>query len=328
MSWAVILLAAFVAVLGASALLTRRLVRQAERDYPPTGSWVGLDAGRLHYLESGEGPPVVLIHGLRGSSYDFEVSISAALARRFHVVAFDRPGHGYSDPLPDDVHSLAAEAAQLHAAVRKLGLGRPLLVAYSLGAAVAMAYAATYPDDVAGVVTISGHVLPYRVHVGPLAFFATRPWIAGVSSNTLLVPVGRLVGRAILRKACAPRPVPPWYQRVALSMALRPRTFRFAPAELVGSARELRQLAERYAQVSVPVTVLTGHGDVISRSSEARHFHRRLPNANLIVVPDGGHALHATHPDLVVAAVEGAGARTLSSGTGGSVYGQVAGAAS
>jgi pimeloyl-ACP methyl ester carboxylesterase len=302
--WLVVLLGFMLAV---SALLTRRLARQAAGDYPPSGRWLEAEGTRLHYVDKGEGRPVILIHGLRGSLYEFEVSITDRLARHRRVIAFDRPGHGYSSPLPHESHSLADEARTLHAAATMLGLHRPMLVGYSIGAAVAMAYADAYPDDVAGIVTVSGHVMPYPVHVGPLAFFARRPWIAGVASNTLLLPVGRMIGRWLLKRICSPQPTPASYARAVLAMALRPRTFRYVAVELKQSAEELRQIARRYASFPVPVTVLAGRDDAISGLREAQWFHGRLRHSTLVVVPDGGHALHATHPDFVVAAVRGAG---------------------
>ena len=306
-TWVGAAVALFALTLAGSALLTLRLVRKAEADYPPAGAGVEVEGMRLHYLDRGQGPPVILVHGLRGSAYDFEVSISAGLARDHRVIAFDRPGNGYSDRLPDERQSLFVEARQLHAAALRLGLRRPLLVGYSLGAAVAVAYADAYPEDVAGVVTIAGHVMPYRAHLGPLAFFAGRPLIAGVASNTLLVPVGRLVGRLLLKRACSPQPLPSSYAEAALAMALRPRTFRYAPGELCRSADELRVLARRYGRLPVHVTVLVGRRDAVASVNEARYFHERLARSTLVVVPDGGHALHATHPDLVEAAVRGAG---------------------
>ena len=300
-------------VLAVSAVLTRMMVRRAETEFPHTGQSVEVEGVRIHYLDRGRGRPVVLIHGFRGSAYDFEVSITKQLARHLRVVAFDRPGHGYSDPVADDEHSLFVEARRLHEAVNALRLERPLLVGYSLGAAVALAYADAYADEVGGVVAIAGHVMPYRVHVGPLAFLASRPWFGGVVSHTLLVPVGRLIGRGILRRACFPQPIPPSYSDASLSMALRPRTFRYAPAELRQSARELRELSRRYRTLPVHVTIVSGAGDSVSGAKEARNFHGRLASSTLITVPDGGHALHATHPDVVAAAVRAASDRASAS---------------
>ena len=202
----------------------------------------------------------------------------------------------------------------------ELGLQRPLIVGYSLGAAVAIAYADAYPEDVAGVVTIAGHVMPCRAHVGLLAFFAGRPLIAGVTSNTLLVPVGRMVGRMLLKRACSPQHMPSAYEKAALAMALRPRTFRYAPEELYRSAGELRVLARRYGRLPVHVTVLVGRGDAVGSVNEARYFHERLARSTLVVVPDGGHALHVTHPDLVAAAVRGASDQAADGHCGGDRY--------
>jgi pimeloyl-ACP methyl ester carboxylesterase len=300
--WMVVL---FALTLAVSAALTRRQAREAVADYPPSGRWLEIEGTRLHYIDRGAGQPVILIHGLRGSLYEFEASITDRLARHCRVIVFDRPGHGYSSPLPGESHSLADEARALHGAAVELGLHRPVLVAYSIGAAVAMAYADAYPDDVSEVVTVSGHVMPYDVHVGPLAFFARRPWIAGAASNTFLLPVGRLVGRWILKRICSPQPAPASYTHAVLAMALRPRTFRYVAVELKQSAVELRQIARRYASFPVPVTVLAGSDDAVSGIREAQWFHRRLANSTLVVVPSGGHALHATHPDVVTIAVQG-----------------------
>src|SRR2546421_4011888 len=52
---------------------------------------------RLHYVESGKGPTVVLIHGNAGSAHDFELGTIQALSRVFHVIAVDRPRHGQGD---------------------------------------------------------------------------------------------------------------------------------------------------------------------------------------------------------------------------------------
>src|SRR5687767_12755254 len=58
-----VVLAASAAALAAAAAYTLYRTRQVERDHPPAGRFVTVDGVRLHYLEKGEGPPVVLIHG-------------------------------------------------------------------------------------------------------------------------------------------------------------------------------------------------------------------------------------------------------------------------
>ena len=86
------------ASLGAITAYNIYRARKAEREHPPTGRFVTADGVRLHYIEKGEGPPVVLLHGNVVTAEDFQTSgVLDLLARRHRVIAFDRPGFGYSD---------------------------------------------------------------------------------------------------------------------------------------------------------------------------------------------------------------------------------------
>ena len=86
------------AVLAATALWNNSRARQAERDHPPRGRFLEIDGTRLHYLERGAGPPVVLLHGNVVSAEDYVWSgVLDRVAERHRVVAIDRPGFGYSD---------------------------------------------------------------------------------------------------------------------------------------------------------------------------------------------------------------------------------------
>ena len=90
--------AATAASLAAMTAYNIYRARKAEREHPPTGRFVTVDGVRLHYIEKGEGPPVVLLHGNVVTAEDFRTSgVLELLARRHRVIAFDRPGFGYSD---------------------------------------------------------------------------------------------------------------------------------------------------------------------------------------------------------------------------------------
>src|SRR5688572_11836386 len=72
-----------------------RAAKRAEHDHPPIGAFVAADGVRLHYVRKGSGPVVVLIHGNPGSVEDWTLAVLPDLAETHHVIAFDRPGHGY-----------------------------------------------------------------------------------------------------------------------------------------------------------------------------------------------------------------------------------------
>src|SRR5690349_19886652 len=86
------------AAVAGAALFNAVRARKAERDHPPAGRFVAVDDVRLHSLERGEGPPVVLIHGNVVTAEDWVWrGVFDRVAERHRVIAFDRPGFGYSD---------------------------------------------------------------------------------------------------------------------------------------------------------------------------------------------------------------------------------------
>jgi len=296
--------AAAVGFLLASAAATRLLARSAEHRYPDVGGHVEADGVRLRYTEAGEGPPVVLIHGLLGSAFDFDIGLTDLGAERYRLVAFDRPGSGHSDDGGRRDQSPVRQAIVLHEAAQRLGLERPVLVGYSLGAPVAMAWAELFPADVAAVVSVSGHVMPYALWYAPLMRYLRLPLVVPVASRTVCLPYGPALGHYVLRLACYPQPVPPRYAKVALAVGLRPEPVRHAALDLDHVYVDLRLLADGYGQVELPVVVMGGVRDRIAPFAESEAFRRHLPNARLIAVPDGGHALHVTHPSEVVKAID------------------------
>jgi len=299
------IVASAAALLLGAAALTRLLVRRAERRYPRPAGAVTVDGVQLRHTRSGAGRPVVLIHGLLGSTYDYEL-LSGLLAPRYQVVAFDRPGNGYSGAPPGDGHTPIGQAYLLHEAIGRLGLERPVLVGYSLGAAVAVAYAELYPDDVAAVVTVGGHVLPYHLPVARLARVLRVPVLGRLAAATVLVPLAYPVGYELLSLACSPQRLPRRYASSALAVALRPGPFRHAAEDLERATADLRALAGSYGALAVPFVVLVGAYDRIAPAAESEAFHRRLRDSRLTVIGDGGHALHVTHPAAVVAAIDAA----------------------
>lgn len=127
-----------------------------ERRYPPPGELVDVGGFSLHVQvmgEAGEGPTVILEHG--GGSLSAQWGwIQPGIAEFAQVVAYDRPGLGWSDPSPEPL-SAADEAALLRRALGEVGISGPyVFVGHSMGALMARSYAALYPDDVAGMVLV------------------------------------------------------------------------------------------------------------------------------------------------------------------------------
>jgi hypothetical protein len=88
------------AALATTAAWTAKKARRAEREHAPQGSFIEVDGVRIHYLDRGQGTPVLLLHGNAVSAEDFVTSgLIDRLAERYRVIAFDRPGFGHMSVL-------------------------------------------------------------------------------------------------------------------------------------------------------------------------------------------------------------------------------------
>jgi 3-oxoadipate enol-lactonase len=122
----------------------------------PEDGFIAGPFGRIHYLETGVGAPLVLLHSVGSSAYEFE-HIMERLAGHFHVVAWDMPGHGDSDPLPCHL-TISDYSAALLSLIQHLELRQPHLVGTSIGAQIA----ACATKQAAEVASVSLVELPLR----------------------------------------------------------------------------------------------------------------------------------------------------------------------
>jgi len=112
-----------------AAAYSRRIARQVERNIPPDGSFHTIRGRRLHVRDIGQGPAIVMIHGLAGQMRNF-AAVVPLLAAGHRLVLIDRPGSGHSPGRGDD--SLTDQAAIVAELIDRLGLDRPLIVGHSL----------------------------------------------------------------------------------------------------------------------------------------------------------------------------------------------------
>jgi pimeloyl-ACP methyl ester carboxylesterase len=108
---------------------------------------------KLHYVQWGEqGPPVVCIHGITANAFCFQ-AIADELASDHCVFAYDLRGRGDSDK-PKEGYSVPLHVTDLAQLIDALGLERPVLIGHSLGAMIALYFAAHYPDKLSKLVLI------------------------------------------------------------------------------------------------------------------------------------------------------------------------------
>lgn len=298
-------LAAAAGVLAVSAVVNNRLARQAERRNPPCGRFIGVGGVRLHYLERGEGPPLVLLHGNGSMIQDFACSGLVDLAARRHrVIVFDRPGYGHSTRPRARIWSPDAQADLIQAALDRLGVSRAVVLGHSWGASVAAALAMRHPRMVRGLVLASGYYYPTARADMVLLSGPAVPLLGDLARHTVAPLAGRIIWPLLMRKIFGPAPVPPKFGAFPREMALRPSQIRAEAAEsalLIPSAAKART---GYAGLTMPVAIVAGAEDrLIDPARQSLRLHRDIAQSSLHLVPGCGHMVHQTDPDAVMVAI-------------------------
>jgi pimeloyl-ACP methyl ester carboxylesterase len=234
--------------------------------------FVEADGFRIRYMEAGEGPALVHLHGAGG------LRLSPAhdlLAKQFRVVTFEMPGFGAS-PENTKTQTMPELATTMAAAADKLGLDRYDLMGTSFGGKAALWLALQQPERVTGLVLES-----------PAAI---RPE-GGAPPPSSPEALARLLYAHPERQPPAPAPDP----------AVLAKQQRLV-ARLRGPNRD-RDLETQLPRLKAPTLVVFGTRDRMIPPEMGRFYKELIPNCHLVLVYDAGHAIGAERPEAFVEVV-------------------------
>jgi pimeloyl-ACP methyl ester carboxylesterase len=279
-------------------------VKQAEAEFPPIGKFVTVEGTRLHYLCRGEGKPIVLLHGNPGLIQDFSLFVLDQLAQEYRVCIVERPGHGYSDRPQNEMVTSIVQARLLHGALQQLGIEQPVLVGYSWGSSVALAYALNYPDDLAGLVLLAPLAFR-RERANPLPeIIAEIPVIGDLLRAIFPVVLGRELVQQNLVRAFTPDPVPSEYLRIAQALWTRPSQTQAITQDNITINPTLTTLSPRYSDIKRPTVIVVGNADrIVNAQENAIALNQAIATSTLINLPNTNHAILQTRPEAVFNAI-------------------------
>ncbi len=299
-----------IGALAVSAIVNRQLATRAERRNRPIGRFIEVNGVRLHYLERGEGNPLVLLHGNGGMIQDFETSgLIEIAAKRYRVIVFDRPGYGYSERPRGTIWTPDAQAELLHRALEQLGIARAIVLGHSWGASVAIALALKYPQAVGALILASGYYYPsIRADVIALSQPAV-PVIGDILRHTVSPLISRLLWPLLMRKIFGPAPVPKKFDRFPKEMAVRPSQLRASAAESFLMIPDALAFRGRYADLRMPVVIIAGeHDRFVDIEKQSCRLHHQIKQSVFHRVRGAGHMVHQTATGEVMSAIDEAAA--------------------
>jgi len=299
-------IAGVVALGTATAAWVARQARQAERADPPKGRFLTVDGVRLHYVEHGDGPAVVLLHGNAVRLEDFIASgLIERLGARYRVIAFDRPGYGYTERPRDRLWTADAQASLLEHALAGLRVEQPIVVGHSWGTLVALSLAVRNVVAVRRLVLVSGYYYPTARLDALVASPTAIPVIGDVMRYTVDALVARLLLGRTVRVMFAPNPVPPnFFPVLGREIMLRPSQMKANAEDAAFMIPSAAALHKAYRTLATPTVILAGDADgVVDPDAHARRLHGELLDSELRVVPGVGHMAHYAAVEEVIAAI-------------------------
>ena len=240
-------------------------------------------------VEHGDGPPIVLSHGVTLSLRTWFHQLELLPKEGFRTIAFDHRGHGESE-LGESGHTLDNLAEDVRSVVLGLDLHDAILVGHSMGGVAVQLFALRHPDLARE--RVRGIVLLSTLAKTPLGSRSTQMkdrmerWFNWVPDSTLLWERKNL-GFLAARLGFGNDPHPSHVELVRRMLAAcAPATRRAAPRVLVGL-----DLLDELPSVRIPTLVVGGTADVMTPPQCARQIAAAIPDARLELVPDSGHLL-------------------------------------
>ena len=259
----------------------------------------------MGYVEAGEGPVLLLIHGIAGNCENWR-EVVEPLARAHTVIAPDLPGHGASAPGAGD-YSIGALAATMRDLLLALDHERATLVGHSLGGGVAMQFAYQYPEMVERLVLVSSGGL--GPEVSPVLRAAALPGAEIFIAATAEVgsKVGSALGRGLSAIGLRPNADVAEVARgyASLSDPERRAAFLGSLRGVVGTRGQRVDASDRlYLAEAVPVLIVWGARDSIIPVRHAEDAHTAIPGSRLEVFDDVGHLPQLEAPGRFIAVLE------------------------
>lgn len=254
-----------------------------------TSKEINLFGQKIHYVEAGSGPTVILLHGLGGSTQVWQLNV-AALAEKYHVVVPDQIGFGKSDkPLVN--YRIRTYVDFLDQFCKQLKIERASLVGNSMGGWIAAAFAAAFPDRVDKLVLVDAAGYKPPKDLDTRTFYGLNP--------TTREGMKVLVAKVFYNKL--------FLTDVAIDQAIAAR-LAAGDGYTINSITESIIRGEDFLDDAVktikrPTLLIWGRQDGLVPLAEGEHFNRDISGSKLVVFDQCGHMPQIEKPAEFNAAV-------------------------
>ena len=257
---------------------------------------------KLHYQQVGEGPDLVMVHGLTGNLAVWHLQIVPELAEHFRVLTYDLRGHGHSDTPPSG-YSPDAMADDLLELLDVLEIERPLIAGHSYGADIALYHALGHPDRVREVIAIESALPALEGSRRQEDWVGWGYWAAALEQAGHTVPPEKRSDMRYMIRATIDLPKQ-WGPLRGLPRNPKPLLRLVDETTLPEDYRQVGTLTlDRVASIETPVVLIYTERSAFIGSFD--YLREHLPNVHTELLPatQWGHFGPMEQPELVARAI-------------------------
>jgi len=255
-------------------------------------------AGDIAYVRKGQGPPVLLLHGIPSSSYLWRDVIDP-LSTTFDVLAPDLLGYGDSDKRLDADLSIAAQARYMVAFLETLGVHQAAVIGHDIGGGVAQLMAVDEPQRVARLILIDSAV-DNNWPVPVIARLKEPAWDQIMVNIDMRKGLREGLETGVVTAGRVTDEVVDEWTRPFQDLGGRRAYLRAARAL---NNRDLISRSKHIEEIETPTLILWGANDAFLEPRWAEALQRKFRNSTVEIIDPGGHFLPLDRPDAVVEAV-------------------------
>ncbi|MBN9502601.1 MAG: hypothetical protein BGO01_17625 [Armatimonadetes bacterium 55-13] len=259
-----------------------------QAEYPFESRYVQVDGGRMHYVDEGQGEPIVFVHGFPTWSFMWR-GLIRDLSVKHRCIAMDHIGFGLSDKPEHWSYTPEAHARNYRKLLEHLGIGRFSLVVHDLGGPIALAHAVEHPEKIARISAVNSFM--WSVKNDPL-FVKFDHKVNGPMGKMALTttPLGlnKMLHDMVEQKQKVNSRIFPQYSGPYAKASDRQGPYGLAKG-YVGSSQWLYDIwAHREALAGIPLQVIWAMKDSLFTNEHLDKWRHNWPNAEIVTFPDCG----------------------------------------
>jgi pimeloyl-ACP methyl ester carboxylesterase len=270
--------------------------------YAQQEKYAAIEGHRICYVDEGEGPTLLLIHGLGGSIQNWEPVIDF-FRHDYRVIALDLPGFGKSEIVDGD-YGLDFFARHIRGLLAELGTGSASVAGHSLGGLISLHLVLNHPDMVENLVLVDN---AGSHDFSEIMKRALRNLPRGLIKRFLLFFISHLARIRVFRRAAGVQNVNQYTDALianAVALADRPDIDAYLDA-YIDTARTALNVSynDRLAEISKPTLIVWGQNDLTISLKVGQGENKKIKGSFLVSIPRADHVVQLDQPEMFNAAV-------------------------